>query len=306
MQQEEIFDVIIIGGSFSGMSAALSLARSCRKILVIDGGSPANRNSHRSYNLLAHDGDQLEDIRRRALADIEKYDSVTILNDTVESLQQQEKIFQISTVTKKEYRSRRVLFCTGLIDELPDIDGIKACWGKSVVHCPYCHGFEIRDNFVGIIDNGYEALTLASLVRSWNKKVVLFTNGTPTLSEVQMEILKRQDIEIVSKKISKLEHNHGQINQLIFEDGSFIPITHIYISPEGKQHSALPEQSGCELVERGLIKVDDFYQTTVPGIYAAGDCAVSFRAIPVAIASGTKAGAFIHQDLNSEYLQSLI
>lgn len=182
---------------------------------------------------------------------------------------------------------------------MPDIDGFAGCWGISIIHCPYCHGYEVRNEKTGIIGNGDDGFHYARLISNWTKEIILFTNGKSTLTEEQTEKIKQHNIQIIEFEIGGIEHSNGQIENVIFKDQSKIYVKAVYSRPKFVQHCDIPIALGCQLTEQGLIKADMFQKTTVAGIYACGDSS-NGRAVSVAVSTGTIAGAFSNNELIEE------
>ncbi|MBK1440498.1 NAD(P)/FAD-dependent oxidoreductase [Parapedobacter sp. ISTM3] len=302
--ESPLFDVLVVGGSFSGLSAALTLARSGRRLLIVDDDAPCNKTSEKAYNLLTNDGLSPHEIKAKAIADVRKYPSAHFSPGTVAEIAVGSP-FLVKTTGGQAYRSQTVLLCTGMADIIPDIPGFAACWGKSIIHCPYCHAYEQQASHVAMFGNSDDDVALAGLLKTWNKGVTLLTNGRP-LSTDQQQLLDKQQLSVITAPVSGLRHHDGRLLAVLFDGHEPFNVRDLFVNPLAKQHSPLAEQSGCELIENGLIRVDDFHRTTVPGIYAAGDCCTAFRTISTAIASGTQAGIFIHQDLHKNYLKALM
>ena len=300
MKQSNQFDVIIIGGSYAGLSAAMALGRSLRNVLIIDSGMPCNKQTPYSHNLITQDGATPAEIAAKAKAQVLKYSTIEFYTGIAIIGSIVENGFEIKTSSGDSFIAKKILFTTGVRDLFPDIEGFAACWGISVLHCPYCHGYEVKYQNTGIIGNGDVGFEFARLISNWTKQLTLFTNGKSTLTTLQIDKLKSYSITIIEKKIESFEHSNGNIQNVLFKDGSNIQIAALFARPEFKQHCDIPKALGCELTELGHIKTDDFQKTSVPGVYAAGDNTTMLRSVAVAIAAGNKAGAVINNDLIEE------
>lgn len=300
MKGNKEFDVIIIGGSYAGLSAGMALGRSLRKVLIIDGGKPCNRQTPHSHNFITQDGQTPKYIAEAAKDQVLKYNTVSFLEDIVISGSKNESGFVVNTQSGTSFTASKLLFATGLNDQMPDIKGFAECWGISVLHCPYCHGYEVKHESIGLIVNGDIAFEFTRLISNWTKALTLFTNGKSTLNPEQTKKIKEHHIEIIETEIAEIEHHQGYVTNIVFKDGSKQKVTAIFAKIPFKQHSELPEQLGCEINEQGFIQVDDFQRTTVPGIYAAGDNTTMARSVSVAVAGGTKSGSFINKELIEE------
>lgn len=300
MEDSKEFDVIIIGGSYAGLSAGMALGRSLRNVLIIDGGKPCNRQTPHSHNFITQDGQTPKQIAEEAKDQVLKYNTVSFLEDVVISGSKTENGFVINTQSGASFAASKLLFATGLNDQMPDIKGFAECWGISVLHCPYCHGYEVKHESIGLIVNGDIAFEFTKLISNWTKDLTLFTNGKSTLKPEQIDKIKQRNIEIIETEIAEIEHHEGYVKYIVFKDGSKQKVTAIFAKIGFKQHSELPEQFGCEISEQGFIQVDDLQRTTIPGIYAAGDNTTMARSVSVAAAAGTKSGSFINKELIDE------
>jgi len=290
MTDNNSFDVIIIGGSYSGLAAAMALGRALKKVLVIDSGNPSNKQTPYSHNLLTHDGDTPREILALANLQVRKYNTVKFFDGLAISGQKSGNRFEILTESGKIFTGKKLILATGIRDLMPDIDGFSKCWGISVLHCPYCHGYEVRNEITGLLGNGENGFDLARLISNWTNRLTLFTNGTSALSGEQSEKLEKKSIEIVEKEIEKLEHKNGHLENIIFRDGTKFAVNTIYAPIPFEQHCNIPESLGCELTEDGYIKIDPFQETTVNGIYACGDNVTRVRTLANAVGMGTSAG----------------
>lgn len=300
MIQQKDFEVIIVGGSYSGLSAAMSLGRSLRQVLVIDSGLPCNRQTPHSHNFITHDGEIPAVISAKAKIQVDFYDTVLFYSGLAINATKTENGFEIKTGDGETFTSRKVLFATGVKDLLPEIKGFADCWGISVLHCPYCHGYEVKKERTAIIANGEMGFEYAKLISNWTKELRLLTNGKSTLTSEQTKILKKHQIEIIEDEVDLLEHENGNIQKVLFKNQTKIEVKAIYHRPPFEQHCSLPETLGCELTEQGLIKVDMMQKTNIPGIYASGDSVIQARSVAMAVSSGSFAGASINRELIEE------
>ena len=300
MQATNNFDVIIVGGSYAGLAAAMSLGRSLRKVLVIDSGKPCNRQTPHSHNFLTQDGKTPSEISAIAKSQVLAYETVSFIDDKAVGGSKNENGFSVSTATGATYNVKKVVFATGIKDIMPNIKGFAECWGISVVHCPYCHGYEIRNKKTGIIANGERAYHLAPMVNNLTKDIRMLTNEPASFSSEQLSKLKDNNIDVVEKKIVEVEHENGYVNNIVFEDGSKEKYDALYAALPFVQHSDIPDALGCELNEEGYIQVDGMYKTTIEGVFACGDNSIKMRSLANSVASGTMVGAVINMELVKE------
>ncbi|KYG76151.1 MULTISPECIES: NAD(P)/FAD-dependent oxidoreductase [Roseivirga] len=292
------YEVIIIGGSYAGLSAALTLGRSLRKTLVIDAGQPCNRFTPHSQNFLTHDGRKPSEISAIAKEQVQQYKTVEFLDGMALSVDKTPEGFTVET-DQGSFSSKRLVLAAGIKDILPDIPGVAECWGKSVIHCPYCHGYEFHGQPTGILANGEKAFHYAQLISNLTKELTIFSNGKLDLPVEQLEAINRNNINIIETEIQSVVHENGQISKIILRDGSSHTISALYHGPEFELNTNIAQSLGCEIGEHGLIEVDPKQMTTVPGVYACGD-ASNMRAVSIAVSSGTVVGSVINFDLIQE------
>jgi thioredoxin reductase len=300
MANNKIFDVIIVGGSYAGLSAAMALGRSLRNVLIIDSGEPCNKQTPNSHNFLPHDGAKPFDIVKQGKKQVLKYSTVKFISGVAKKGYQRENLFIIELEKGKTFNSKKILFATGLKYTLPEIKGLSQCWGISVVHCPYCHGYEIKNKKTGLLGNGDSGFDFSKFISNWTKDLTLFTNGKSTLTNEQTKKLNEHAIKIVEKEINHFDHEKGWMKRIVFKDGTSEKMKAVYARGDIKQHCEIPAELGCELTEQGYIKIDDSCRTTTKGIYASGDNSTMFKAVSAAIAEGNKAGAMINKELIDE------
>lgn len=300
MKDNKHFDVIIIGGSYAGLSAAMALGRSLRNVLVIDSGKPCNSQTPHSHNFLTQDGKTPKEIASVAKQQVEEYKTVKFYDGFATNGSKNESGFEISTQAGDSFTSKKVIFATGVKDLMPDLEGFAACWGISVIHCPYCHGYEYSHQQTGILANGEMAYELGKLISNWTKDLTIFTNGESTLTEEQVAKLTEHGIKIIEQQIVRLKHTNGHLENIVFRDGTKISVNAMYARPAFEQHCKLPVELGCELTEMNHIKVDLFQKTNIQGLFACGDATSMMRSVANSVATGAMAGAMANRELIEE------
>jgi thioredoxin reductase len=296
------YDVVVVGGSYAGLSAAMALGRAMKKVALVDSGKPCNAQTPQSHNFITHDGEAPAVIAATARNQVLAYPTIDPVQDLVTSVTGADNHFTVTTEAGKVFTSKKILFATGVKDFMPEIPGFANCWGISVIHCPYCHGYEYRGEETGILLNNPLALDFARFIRNWTPRLTLFTNGPATFDETVKDLLAKINVPVNEKYIGRIDHENGHIQQLVFEDNSSIQLNAMYARPAFEQHCPIPQQLGCGLNEQGYLIVDGSQKTTVPGIYAAGDNTTMVRAVSTAVAAGGLAGARMsHELINEQY-----
>jgi len=295
--KKDSFDVIIVGGSYSGLAAGMALGRALKNVLIIDDGKPCNKQTPASHNFLTNDGRAPAEIAAIAKDQLSRYSTIHFFAGTAVSANKTPGGFNITTNTGETIECVQLVFATGIKDQFPAIPGLEESWGISVLHCPYCHGYEVIDSVTGILGNGDIGFDFTRLISNWTSSLTLFTNGTSTLTDVQQKKLSMHYIEIVEKEIAKLEHENGYVRRIFFKDGSYSFVNVIYAPRPFEQHCKIPQELGCELTVDGYIKTDGLHATTVPGVYAIGDNASKMRTVANAVANGTSAGLIISKKM---------
>ncbi|SMG48091.1 NAD(P)/FAD-dependent oxidoreductase [Arenibacter troitsensis] len=294
------FEVIIIGGSYAGLSAAMALGRSLRRTLVIDAGKPCNRQTPHSHNFLTQDGSTPKEISEIAKSQVAKYDSIEFYDGLAVSGKRNNIGFEVTTSKGDVFTAKKLVLATGVKDLMPDIKGFSECWGITVVHCPYCHGYEIRNKKTAIIATGERAFHLASLVNNLTQEITIITSGSKDFEVKQLEKLKQHDIQIIEKEISAIEHHNGQMEKIVFKDGSSEHFESAYASIPFEQNSNIPQELGCKITENGHIEVNFMQKTSEDGIFACGDNSTMMRSVSMAVSSGTITGVMVNHELSQE------
>jgi thioredoxin reductase len=299
MNKEETYDAIIVGGSYAGLSAAMALGRSLRRVLIIDGGKPCNRYAPHSHNFLTRDGQKPGDIAMLGRKDVQQYKTVRFYEGVATKVNKEQNAFTVQTTSGDGFIGTKLILATGIRDIMPAIKGFGECWGKSVIHCPYCHGYEYAGEATAILGNGDIGYHYAQLISNLTKDLIIFTNGLSTFTNEQLSKIKKHNIDIIESEIESIHHKEGQVEAVQTKDGLFFPVRAIYNRPDYVQHSDIPMALGCELTDAGLIKVDESMKTTVPDVFACGDNS-SFRAVATAVYTGMLAGAMVNMELVKE------
>lgn len=300
MKDKNQFDVIIIGGSYAGLSAAMALGRSLKNVIIIDSGKPCNRYTPYSHNFITQDGSVPAEISSKAKEQVLKYDTVKFLKGIAVDGKKTENGFEIVVQSGEKFSAKKLVFATGAKDVFPDIKGFEDCWGKSVIHCPYCHGYEFKKAKTAIIANGERAFHVATLVNNLTNKITIVTRGKADFKKEQLAKLKKHQISIIEKEVKEIKHQNGNISALVFEDDTAENFNAAYAAIPFEQHCKIPLDLGCEITENGLIKTDMFQKTSIPRIYACGDSASPMRSVAYATAMGNIAGAMLNNEMTEE------
>lgn len=288
-------DVIVIGGSYAGMAAALQLLRARRSVLVIDAGRRRNRFAHASHGFLGQDGVDPSEIARKARDQLMAYPTLTWIDGLARQAAGARDAFIVTDAEGALHEGRRLLFATGVADALPAVDGIGERWGKSVFHCPYCHGYELGQGRIGVIATGPMAMHQALLLPEWGE-VTLLANGAIQPDSRQRADLSARGVAVEETPIERLE-GHADIR---LADKRLLSFSGLFTMPRTTPATPLAEGLGCALEETpfGLqIQADAMRETSVPGAFACGDAARVPHSISLAVGDGALAGAQVHRSL---------
>ncbi|MDO9416172.1 NAD(P)/FAD-dependent oxidoreductase [Pararhizobium sp.] len=290
------YDAIIAGGSYAGLAAALQLARARRRILVVDAGQRRNRFAATSHGFLGQDGRAPGDIIADARSQLMEYPTVEWATGSIDEAQKTDRGFSVRTGTGEHHAARRLVLALGVVDTLPDVPGLSERWGKSVFHCPYCHGYELGDGEIGVLASSALSMHHAVMLPDWSK-TTLFTNGAFEPDADQLEQLKRRSVTVESTPVARVS---GARADMELTDGRTIALAGLFTVTRTRVASPLAEQLGCAFEDGPMgpfITTDMIKETTVPGVFACGDAARAAGSVALAVGDGTMAGVGTHQSL---------
>jgi thioredoxin reductase len=291
------YDCIVVGAGPAGLSAALMLGRCRRHVLVCDMGEPRNARSSGIHAFLTRDGvspGELLDLARR---EIQRYPTVEFRQVEILDATRSPDGFRIVGADGRQLSCRKLLLATGVVDELPDIEGLPSLYGTSIHHCPYCDGWEWRDKPIAIWGRGEQGVSLALGLTVWTEDLVLCTDGPSGLSAEDLEQLSREGIEVQEERIARLEGANGRLERLVFQNGESLPRQALFLCASQYQRSALARKLGCRFTSNGAVDTGSCEATDVPGLYVAGDASKEAQFVIVAAAEGAEAGMAINKAL---------
>ncbi len=292
------FDVVIIGAGPAGLSAALILARSRRRLLVCHAGPRRNAASHAMHGFLSRDGIDPAELIRLSIQQLSLYDSVELREVEVTDVARVAENFDVHQRDGRKSSAKKVLLATGLTDQLPEIEGISAAYGRSVFHCPYCDGWEVRDQPLAIYGKGQLGVGLALELTGWSNDVVLFTNGPAEIFVQDRRKLDRNNVRICEKTIARVEEVEGILQRIAFHDGTHSARRAMFFNLGRRQSSNLALKLGCVFEHgKGEVVSNRHEATNVPGVYVAGDAAWHSHMAIIAASEGAIAALAINTDL---------
>lgn len=296
-----IFDCAIIGGGPAGLNAALVLGRARRSVAILDNNQARNRVTHASHGFITRDGVTPAEFRQIAYKEVLGYPSVEHFPWEVSDVLRESNHFIVSTATGQQIEARKLLIAMGLREIFPDIPGLSECYGTSLFNCPYCDGWELRDQPLIVVSEQPGVFHMAKLLYTWSKDLVICTNGQTLLTAEQKLLLKSRNIEVTEQAVAEFMGHEGKLQQVTFVDGTRLERTGGFVSPVLKPKAFFGEMLGYEVNELGGITTDEWGRSSVPGVYAAGDSAyVMPSQLIYAAAAGSKAAAGINMELTEE------
>ncbi|MCZ2824277.1 MULTISPECIES: NAD(P)/FAD-dependent oxidoreductase [unclassified Modestobacter] len=304
---ETEYDVVVVGGGAAGLSGALALSRARRSVLVVDGGAPRNAPAAHAHNYLGREGVPPRELLAIGRSEVAGYGGEFTDGD-VTSAAPVEGGFEMRLADGRSVRARRLLVTTGLVDELPDVPGVRELWGSDVLHCPYCHGWEVRDQAVGVLATSSLGVHQVLMWRQWTADLTLFLHTGPQPTEEEWEQLAARGISVVVGEVVGLETVDGRLTGVRLADGTVIARDAVVVAPRFTARAGVLESLGLEAVEQRMgelvmgsgVPVDAFGATAVPGVWAAGNVTDTRAQVISAAAAGLNAAVAVNADLIAE------
>jgi thioredoxin reductase len=299
------WDCVVIGGGAAGLSAALVLGRARRRTLVVDAGEQSNRVAHGIGGLLGQDGRPPGDFYAAGRAELAAYPSVELRSGEVIGAERDDGGIVLELADGERERARRVLLATGMAYRHPELPGIEERWGGSVFHCPFCHGWEVRERALGVLDRGEGGVRRALLLRAWSDDVTVYSDGPAELAEDEAELLRAAGVEVDERPVAGLRGPGEKLSAIVFKDGSERDCGGLLVPVTLHQRSPLAERLGAALASKAplvadAVEVDEGFNSSVAGVSAAGDATGQMQSVANAIAAGSTAAAMIVHGLMAE------
>lgn len=297
------WECAIVGGGAAGLSAALVLGRARRRTLVIDAGEQSNRAAHGIGGLLGHDGRPPADLYAAGRRELAEYPSVQVIDGQVTGATADDgPTFRLELADGSVHHAQRILLAGGMNYEATDIPGLDEHWGRSVFHCPFCHGWEARDQALAVLADGDRAVHMALMLRGWTDDIVVVTNGPSGLDADQYRALAAVGVRVDERKIIEFASHDGTLASVVFADGDELKRQGVLVASALRQRTDLAVQLGVRIAPPGpvvvdALMVDQINRTSVPGVFAAGDVCAQMPQVASAIAAGSAAAAAIVQSL---------
>lgn len=296
------YEVLIVGGGPAGLTAALALGRIDRSVLVCDDNRPRNAPSQHMNNFPGADGINPAEWRKNVRADLEKYKKINFFEGGVKNIAKKENFFEVELSSDEIKIVKKIILAYGVQDRMLPIEGFERHWGKSIFHCPFCHGFEIRGSKLGIIAKNDLFAHALPMIESLSSDLVIFTDGNKEIPQVAKDFIKKKNIQVFDQKIESILETAGELKGLKLEDGAKITRDYLFYAAAMPfiLKSDLGERLGCKVNQMGFYEVNEFGETNIPGVFAAGDNMSPGHSVLFAATSGAKAAHTAISQLLSE------
>ncbi|WP_297103353.1 NAD(P)/FAD-dependent oxidoreductase [uncultured Devosia sp.] len=284
-------DVIIIGGSFAGLTAAMQLGRARRKVTVLDTGLNRNRYAEHAHNIFGHDGIPPGELLATARHQVQHYPTVQLVGARAQLVTGEPDDFRVTTADGETIAGRRLILSYGIVDEMPDIPGFAQCWGKTVIHCPFCHGYEVAGKRWGLLYSSPMSLHGPTLYANWTDDITLILDGHD-IPEEERHKLEKRGVRITNGKLTSITHDQGLVRGVTLEDGTEIGLDALYAHPRNRPSADLHAQLGLDMKDTPtgtMIAIGDMQAASRPGIFAAGDLVTGMHSVTFASNTGSLA-----------------
>jgi thioredoxin reductase len=308
-----MYDIVVVGGGVAGLNAALMLGRARRRVLVLDGGAPRNTPAEHAHGFLSRDGVAPLELLRVAREELGVYPNVEVkAGEAAHARATSEGWFLLTSTHGQAIEARKLILATGVTDVLPEIPGLRELWGRGVYHCPYCHGWEVRDKPWAVLGDTPLAFERIALFRGWTSDLIMLANGVSGLVADERKRLAGLGALLDERRIASMERTGEEDVRVTFADGPSMAVGGVFIMPHQVQRSPLAEELGCEMEEfaptaSSYVKIDAATcETTIRGVYAAGDMIGPMQSLILAAASGARAAGMLNHALAVEDADSIV
>ena len=294
-----VYDAAIVGAGPAGLSAALSVARACRRVVLVDDGRPRNGPAAHAWGFVTRDGTPPESLRAAGRAELDRYD-VTVLDAHVETAERDGDGFRLrlDRADGPELHARTLVLATGIADILPPVPGLREAWGAGVAHCPYCHGWDLRGRPTAFYGAGDDAFEMGRFLTLWTDRLTIVSDGLAGLTPEQRAELDARGVAVDERPVGRIEQTDGNVSAVVFEDGARLSVGAVYVKPDVRPKSGLAEALGATAHPTRILVTDDVGRVEgVPGLYLAGDTAEAQHQVVLAAASGTRVAFALNHDL---------
>jgi len=298
MSERQDYDVVVVGGGAAGLSAALVLGRARRSVLVVDGGTPRNAPADHMHGYLSRDGLPPLELLAEGRREVAGYGGEVVADEVVAV----EPGFTVRLGSGRTVGARRLVVATGVTDELPDVSGVRERWGRDVLHCPYCHGYEVRDQPLGVLAGQPMSVHQALLASQWSADVVLFAHTEDPSRENRARLAAR-GVRVVEGKVARLRVDGDRLTAVELVSGEVVPRTAVFVAPRPRPNDGLLRALGCAVDEHDVVAVDPAGATSVPGVWAVGNVATPFAQVITSASQGAIAAARVNMDLIDEDIE---
>ncbi|MGI9069632.1 MAG: NAD(P)/FAD-dependent oxidoreductase [Pyrinomonadaceae bacterium] len=297
-----MLDVLIVGAGPAGLSAALVLGRCRRQVLICDSGRTRNAASLGLHGFLTRDGIEPTEFLRIGREQLRPYETIELRQTKVTDARRLPIGFEVTLSNGERISSRKVLLATGVVDDVPAIEGLAELYGRSVFHCPYCDGWEMRDQPLAIYGRGENGLGLSLELLLWSRDLVLCSDGPSELSDEERQRLAHHEIKLREDRIARMEGSDGALQRIVFANGDSLARSAMFFSTDQRQASGLAQKLGCAFTEQGCVDTGEYETTNVSGLYVAGDASRLVQFVIVAASEGAQAAVAINKELMKEDL----